>query len=225
MAKKKKSPHYQAPPRSVEVPAKPARPAGPSATARRARARTQRRRAKTLRGATFFGAVVLVLGGLGVFIYESSPSTQGYNTTTTAWVLPQMGGGPKVSLASLRGEPVVVNMFASWCVVCKDELPVFAHDAKALQGKVRFVEINSMETGNGPAMAQQYGLARAGAVVLSDVGGAQGSGLHDALGGGNEMPVTAFYSPTGTLLFSHVGAYSASTLTAALRQYYGVNVH
>ena len=88
-----------------------------------------------------------------------------------------------------------------------------------------FVEVDSLETGNGIAMADQFGLGRAGAIVAKDVGGAQSSGLHDALGGGNNMPVTAFYDNTGHLLTTHVGAYTATALSDQLRQLYHLNVN
>ena len=38
--------------------------------------------------------------------------------------LPCLGGGPDVELSSLRG-PLVVNLWASWCVPCRAELPYF----------------------------------------------------------------------------------------------------
>ncbi len=33
-------------------------------------------------------------------------------------------GGPPVSLATLRGHPVVFNFWASWCIPCRDEAPL-----------------------------------------------------------------------------------------------------
>lgn len=37
--------------------------------------------------------------------------------------LPAVGGG-SVDLASLRGQPVWVNLMATWCLPCRDELPL-----------------------------------------------------------------------------------------------------
>jgi thiol-disulfide isomerase/thioredoxin len=207
------------PPRSAgATSAKPIRSNGVS---RRAAEQAARNRSKRIRVGLVSGVGVLVLAGVTLLAVSSGSPTAGSTTTTAAWVLPRLGQSGTVSLASLRGKPVVVNMFASWCTTCKDELPAFTSAAEHLKGKVTFIEVNSLETGNGQGMAQQFGLSQAGAVVLSDVGGAQNSGLHDALGGGNNMPVSAFYSATGQLLNSHVGGFTASTLQSELQQLYG----
>ncbi|MGL5810203.1 MAG: TlpA family protein disulfide reductase [Nocardioides sp.] len=40
-----------------------------------------------------------------------------------AVTLPCLGGGPDVNLSRLRG-PMIVNVWAQWCVPCKRELPI-----------------------------------------------------------------------------------------------------
>jgi cytochrome c biogenesis protein CcmG, thiol:disulfide interchange protein DsbE len=42
-----------------------------------------------------------------------------------------VGGGPSVSLDSLRGRPVVLNFWATWCVPCFQEHPVLSRTAAA----------------------------------------------------------------------------------------------
>jgi cytochrome c biogenesis protein CcmG/thiol:disulfide interchange protein DsbE len=37
------------------------------------------------------------------------------------------GGGPGFASASLKGEPVLLNIFASWCAACPQEHPVLTH--------------------------------------------------------------------------------------------------
>jgi cytochrome c biogenesis protein CcmG/thiol:disulfide interchange protein DsbE len=46
--------------------------------------------------------------------------------------------GNPIQLASLRGQPVIVNFWASWCVPCVDEFPLLrdAHERNADDGLV-----------------------------------------------------------------------------------------
>ena len=170
------------------------------------------------------GVGAAILAGVITLAVVDHGSSAGYNTTAQRWVLPRLGEPGKVSLASLHGRPVVVNFFASWCTVCASELPVFAQDARALRGEVDVVEVNALETGNGQAFAQRFHLASSVTAVASDVGGSQGDGLYQSLGGTGSMPMTAFYSSTGVLLTTHVGGFTASTLASELHQLYGLTV-
>jgi cytochrome c biogenesis protein CcmG, thiol:disulfide interchange protein DsbE len=59
-----------------------------------------------------------------------------------------LGGGKPAfdrRLAALRGYPVVVNKWASWCVPCQSEFPVFQSVATKKGTKVAFVGVNGKD--------------------------------------------------------------------------------
>lgn len=193
----------------------------PPGQARRAATRAAVARRRRLRNVAAGVIGAALLGGVITLAAVGHGSTAGSDTSSTAFVLPGLGTPGKVSLASFRGRPVVVNFFASWCTVCASELPVFAQDAQALRGHVDFVEVDALETGNGLGFAQRYHLSSSVTAVARDVGGSQGDGLYQALGGNGSMPMTAFYSAQGRLLSAHIGGFDATTLAGQLHQLYG----
>ncbi len=168
-------------------------------------------------------AVVAVVAVLAVVFAtrgtSSPPPTVPTSTQPTSWQLPKLSGSGTVKLADLRGHPVVLDFFASWCTACRGELPGTVALSHQLAGRVTFVGVNSMETGDGLAMAQQYG-ATAWPLVR-DVGGTAASGLHDALGG-EGMPITAFYDSNGKVLKLVLGAISEDDLRARIQSLYGI---
>lgn len=47
-----------------------------------------------------------------------------------AFTLPGLGGNPGIVSASLKGEPLLLNIFASWCAACPQEHPVLTSIAR-----------------------------------------------------------------------------------------------
>lgn len=68
--------------------------------------------------------------------------------------------GHALPLASLKGQPVLINLWATWCAPCVKELPTL--DAVAAQGQVRVVTISqdSAEPAKVAAFLKDKGLKR-----------------------------------------------------------------
>jgi thiol-disulfide isomerase/thioredoxin len=50
--------------------------------------------------------------------------------------------GKAVTLADFKGQPVLVNLWATWCAPCKKEMPTLAALQKAYEGRVKVVAIS-----------------------------------------------------------------------------------
>ena len=57
------------------------------------------------------------------------------------FALQPMGGGAPVTLASLRGQPVVLNFWATWCVPCYEEHGVLVDAARREGDGAHFIGV------------------------------------------------------------------------------------
>jgi thiol-disulfide isomerase/thioredoxin len=63
-----------------------------------------------------------------------------------AFSLSRLGGGPKVTLASLRGKAVVINFWSSYCGPCKKEMPRLEAAAQRWRGRgVAVVGVDTLD--------------------------------------------------------------------------------
>lgn len=117
--------------------------------------------------------------------------------------------GGTLRLADLRGRPVVINLWASWCPPCRREMPVLAQAQQAHPG-VAFVFANQGEpqaTVTGYLGGERLSLRN---VVLDHAGAlAQATGSHG-------LPTTLFYDARGKLVERRMGELSAATLAQRL---------
>ena len=61
--------------------------------------------------------------------------------------------GQAIELSKLRGTPLVVNFWASWCVPCRQEAPVLNSAAQTYAGRARFVGVDIQDSDQA---ARQY---------------------------------------------------------------------
>jgi len=71
--------------------------------------------------------------------------------TRPAFILDTLEGAP-VDLATLRGQPVLVHFFATWCEPCRDEFVSLAHLA-AERASLKILTIN---VGEVPARVRRF---------------------------------------------------------------------
>src|SRR3954464_3266533 len=55
------------------------------------------------------------------------------------------GGDYKQQVAALKGYPIVVNIWGSWCIPCRQEFPVFQRVSTALGKRVAFLGVDTQD--------------------------------------------------------------------------------
>lgn len=60
--------------------------------------------------------------------------------------LPCLVGGEEVALDDLGGRPVLVNLWASWCAPCRDEMPLLQAAYERYGDRVAFLGVNTEDT-------------------------------------------------------------------------------
>lgn len=128
-----------------------------------------------------------------------------------------LAGGPsafKARLTALRGYPVVVNKWASWCGPCQSEFPVFQKVAVAFGRQVAFLGVD----GNDHNQAAR-GFLRSFPVTYPSYTDPSQS-IAAAIKAATYFPQTVFFDRAGKAVYEHAGPYeSASALEKDIRHY------
>lgn len=123
--------------------------------------------------------------------------------------LPCLTPGPAVDLAQLRGRPVLVNMWASWCGPCRDEMPILTAAHHRFGDRVQFLGVNTADA--PPAAADFLEEFHVQYPQLAD----PSSALLDQLRIPG-LPVTLILGSDGTLLGKRVGPFEGAELEELL---------
>ena len=105
-------------------------------------------------------------------------------------------------------EPVVVNVWASWCTPCRSEAPLIGRAATEYANDVLFIGLDVRDTPEGAAAFIGEFFPEAPISHRSDATGQ----IPTDLGGSRGVPLTFFYRPGGELSYLHFGVIDERTL-------------
>lgn len=120
----------------------------------------------------------------------------------------------RLSPRELRGYPVVMNFWASWCVPCKAEAPRLVASARAHAGEVVFLGVNVQDfESDARRFLERY---QTNYVSVRDGGDATYSAY-----GLTGLPETYFLDAKGRVLAHSAGEISESELEAGIEKALG----
>jgi cytochrome c biogenesis protein CcmG/thiol:disulfide interchange protein DsbE len=127
-------------------------------------------------------------------------------------------GGSKADfdaqMKRLRGHPVVVNKWATWCPPCRGEFPVFQRVSVALGRRIAFLGLDAQDhDGDARGFLAKYPVAypsyRDPELKISTT-----------IQAGIASPTTVFFDRDGKLVYAHAGPYGSDReLIADIRRY------
>src|SRR5690606_9105282 len=118
--------------------------------------------------------------------------------------------GATLATAELRGKPVLVNLWATWCVPCVTEMPLLDRLAGELGDSVRVLTVSEDLTG---AEAVEPFFAERDLAHLPRWMDPEND-FAVAFGGGTALPLTVLYDAAGKEVWRVVGGYDWGSLEA-----------
>jgi peroxiredoxin len=126
--------------------------------------------------------------------------------------------GETLDSAALRGAPLVLSFYASWCTVCDRELPDFQRVAEQLSGRVQVLGVNPQSNDTDAAQAAMVKRAGVTYPTLRD----PRDELLRAFNNTGGLPTTVFVGADGVVRKVHHGLLTEQLLLDEIATSLGV---
>ena len=124
--------------------------------------------------------------------------------------LPETGATEMAALLASSERPVVLNVWASWCIPCRSEAPLLAQAHAAFGEEVRFAGVDVRDSqDNARGFLAEFDLD-----IFEHY--FDGSGAVPASLEAQGVPLTFFFHPGGELSYLHRGVIDERTLAVHL---------
>ena len=163
------------------------------------------------------GVLLIVGGGIGLLLAASH--TARLPGTPVAAPLPDVTlssmEGKAVNLADLRGRPLLINFWATWCLPCQEEMPALERvDRKWRERGAMVLAINFEE--DGQAIREYLAENGLSLPVFQDTAGEVAQKLNITY-----LPTTLFVDSDGVIRSRNEGPLSQGQMEAGLRAVQG----
>ncbi len=89
--------------------------------------------------------LLLILASLLIFAIPANAELRAKGSMAPDFTLNKLDG-TAVTLSELRGKPVVIEFWASWCGPCRKQFPKMAEVHEKFDGQVHFLMVNMKES-------------------------------------------------------------------------------
>ena len=166
--------------------------------------------------------ILILLVALASSSCCGSTITTGNGTPTTAPVLGALApnftlstiDGSTVELDELRGKPVILNFWATWCVYCRYQMPFLQAASEEKEHEMEFIAINK---GEDIGTVRQYAEGEGLSLTVALDGDKAVANSYRV----GPIPTTFFIDEHGVVKYIRIGAFqSQAELMAVLEDIY-----
>lgn len=145
----------------------------------------------------------------------TAPATTGGGKRLPDVTLSCIGHDSRVDMSALGGTPYVVNLWASWCLPCRTEMPDLQNVYASLKGRVGFLGVDTKDFERPAREAIQRAAVSYPSVFDPD------ERIKRAVNT-RSLPATVLLRADGTIADVHVGQLTEAELRAAIAKHLGV---